>query len=193
MVKLTKEIFYQQFKNIKNQFILSLKLFDLLEYEECLKIMEKFHFSEEKIFLPFKEVVKPIRESLTSDKKSFNYLKNEFQKNQFKVTCINLCELFKGYGQVYDIVKGKNWLIFLMNLRNSLGHGVNAEWDVNTYKTDEIYYIRVSDNKKIVIDEGLNDENMMYHHIGGLVTLCDMVVFLDKEIQDNILNKIVED
>lgn len=175
--------FHSQIENLKNSYLLSFAIVDLISHDDVLSILEKDSFNTGTYKFEFKDICTLIRNSKSSNNNDFKILIWEYLMFSTRALFMSLYEGFKDDRIRYSLVKETDWFVFLANIRHSLAHGIDAIWKIKDFGKSEIFYLRTNDNIKIVIDKNWNNTPMKFDQIGGWVTPIDFIVFIETEVE----------
>lgn len=178
----TKE-FLGQLINLKNSYLLSLSVVDLISHEDVLRILEKDSLVTGAYTFNFSDICNLVRDSRQKSMKDLEILIWEYLMFTSRALIINLYEAFKDDEERYSKVKDLDWFIFLANLRHPFSHGVDAIWDIKPYESKEVSYTRRIDGIKTTINSSWNKTPMKLDQIGGFPTILDLLIHVGKETE----------
>jgi len=173
--------FISQMTNLKNSYLLSFATVDLLNHDDVLSILEKDSFTTGTFDFKFSDICTLVRKSKQNNNRDFEILIWEFLMFSTRALLVNLYESLKEDSLRYSLVKDTDWFVFLSNLRHSLAHGINANWKINSFGKTEIFYKRMYDKTKIVIQKEWDNQPMRFEQIGGWITTIDLIQFISSE------------
>jgi hypothetical protein len=101
---------------------------------------------------------------------------NEFMHFHLRGIFIILYEAFKNDQIRYKAVSHENWFEFLWLLRNSMAHGIEADWgEIYPNRGDSFVYKRLSDGQEFILHKSLKGSPVDFKQFGGYVSCIDLL------------------